>query len=332
MIRGIVIGFLTMVTLALNGQISVSVNANADTIKFGDVVELTYKINVPNGVDVTSLDFSDFKSTSNLIYESYPEEVDSIMDIDIVDGGVFNISNTSLVSTKAGVNQPLPLQGTVKIRVSSVGAILLPKPKVGHLSGVQEIPLQSPFLFIKPQGGIDDLNPNWDIILEEGRWTDFLPYLYIFFGIVIFIISIYLIVKLLKPKPKGFNVEKIEVIIPAHEKAHKDLSILKEKELWQNGETKAYHSELTRIMRQYIEDRYEIQALEMTSNQLRKELSVQNIDAGIVKRFDDILQIADIVKFAKGDAGPEINVKFMDESFRIVEETKVINVDKEGEE
>lgn len=331
MIRGIVTSILCCFSILCFGQLSVAISANSDTINFGDEVQLTYKINVPQSVDITSLDFTPIKECLNLVYDQSPTELDSIMDVDVIDGGPFQINNNNLIVTKERLNGAMPLVGTIRARVSSVGVLRLPKPILGHLSGVEEMILESPLLFVKPVGALEDLNPNWDIIKEEVSWKDYLIYLYLIIGVVVGSLGLYFLITYLEKGKKKFVEEVVEVYVPADVIAIRDLNALKEKELWQNGDTKGYHTELTRIMRQYIEDRYEIQALEMTSSQLRREMNQMEINPDIVRRFDDVLQIADKVKFAKGDAGPELNVQFMEEAFNIVEETKAVKKE-EGEE
>ncbi len=93
----------------------------------------------------------------------------------------------------------------------------------------------------------------------------------------------------LKKKPK----------LPPHEVALKALEDLQKKKLWQSNQIKEYHSELTEIVRIYIEGRFNIFALEMTSGEILE--SVDNIDVNkeIKKRLKQILFLADLVKFAK---------------------------------
>ena len=329
--RGLMTVILCSFSILCFGQLSVAVSASSDTIKFGDEVQLSYKINVPAGVDITSLDFTPLKESLNLVYDQSPTELDSIMDVDVIDGGQFQINNSNLIVTKERLNGAIPLSGTIRARVSSIGVLRLPKPILGHLSGVEEMLLSSPPLFVKPIDALEDLNPNWDIIQEEVTWKDYLKYVYVLLGLALAICALYFFFKYLKKDKVETEEKEIEIILPADVIAFRDLKALKEKELWQNGDTKGYHTALTRIMRQYIEDRYEIQALEMTSSQLRREMNQQELNPDIVRRFDDILQIADKVKFAKGDAGPELNVQFMEEAFNIVTETKAVKLEEEGE-
>jgi hypothetical protein len=89
------------------------------------------------------------------------------------------------------------------------------------------------------------------------------------------------------------------------EKANSLLNNLEKKELWQHGEVKAYYSELTDIVRNYIEEAIEIPAMESTTSELieglktasqkkKMKLSKETIDNLFV-----VLKQADLVKFAK---------------------------------
>jgi hypothetical protein len=89
------------------------------------------------------------------------------------------------------------------------------------------------------------------------------------------------------------------------EKATSLLNNLEKKELWQHGEVKAYYSELTDIVRNYIEEAIDIPAMESTTSELieglkaasqkkKMKLSKETIDSLFV-----VLKQADLVKFAK---------------------------------
>lgn len=319
---------LFLVPLLCSAQLSVAVDALPDSIKFGDEVTFNYKINVPANVDLTSLDFSSLLSIENAAYQADTTMFDKIMDVDLIDGGVFGITENNLIATKAKDGTDIPRQGAVTVRISSIGAFSLPIPKLGHLSTELEVPLQRKPLFVLPRGEQMELNENKSIIEESIKWTDYLIYLYILIGFAVLGMIGYFISKKLNKEVVTLKKEEVVIKRPAHIIAIESLSSLKDKELWQNGEEKEYHTELTRIMRQYVEDRYEVQALEMTTSQLNKAMSSQGIDKGTIDRFIDILQIADKVKFAKGKTGPEINENFMTDALGIVNNTKKIQIEQ----
>ncbi|MFT6334025.1 MAG: hypothetical protein ACJATI_000757 [Halioglobus sp.] len=314
----------------VSAQLSVSVDAIPDSIYFGDEVVLNYKINVPEDVELNSLDFSPLKEIKNAAYEQDSTTFDEIMDVDILDGGKFGINDANLIITKQSAGKEIPRQGSIKIRISTIGAFLLPIPTIKTSPSDAVMPLQRKPLFVLPRGQAVELNANKSIIEEEISWKDYLKYLYGLLGVVgLILLGLYLNKKL-KKADDITEEEVVEIRRPAHVIAVEDLNNLKSKQLWQNGEEKQYHTELTKIMRQYVEDRYDVQALEMTTSQLNRSMSEKGIGSNVISRFTDILQIADKVKFAKGKTGPEINEKFMGNAFETVSETKqaIVEIEK----
>lgn len=92
---------------------------------------------------------------------------------------------------------------------------------------------------------------------------------------------------------------------PPHELALERLSQLAEKKLWQQGEIKTYHTEITDIARDYLEGKFGIQALEMTTEEIMKSLSATPIEITSQKPLYNLLQLADMVKFAKAKPLPD---------------------------
>ncbi|WP_347838203.1 hypothetical protein [uncultured Draconibacterium sp.] len=111
---------------------------------------------------------------------------------------------------------------------------------------------------------------------------------------------------------------------PAHIVALRELDRIKAEKIWQKGKTKQYYSELTDTLREYIEDRFGIRALEQTSDETIESFRVQK---GLVsdKNFGNLtqlLQLADLVKFAKFQPLPDDdNVSLMNAYF-FVNDTK----------
>ncbi|HSV88197.1 MAG TPA: hypothetical protein VLH61_06100, partial [Bacteroidales bacterium] len=101
-----------------------------------------------------------------------------------------------------------------------------------------------------------------------------------------------------KRKPPVESIwEKAE--IPAHVAAISSLEGLKNKNLWQNGKHKQYHSELTFIIRMYIEKRFGLHALEMTSGEIISRFPEFLDESGLLSSVSFILETGDLVKFAK---------------------------------
>lgn len=133
----------------------------------------------------------------------------------------------------------------------------------------------------------------------EVPWTlaDFLPYL----GIVILLgLLVWLIIYLYKKRKKKEPLyTPVAVTRPAHEIALEELKKLEEEKLWQHGNFKLYHTRLTDIIRLYIENRWQIPALEQTTDEILDGFSAGMLNEELFGKLKSTLQIADLVKFAK---------------------------------
>ncbi|MDB4768690.1 hypothetical protein OAG16_01320 [Saprospiraceae bacterium] len=132
---------------------------------------------------------------------------------------------------------------------------------------------------------------------------------------------IYFFVKRRKNNPK-VEIPKPTEFIPANVIASNQLEELKGKQLWQNGDIKSYQSELTHIIRTYLENRYKINALENTTNQIGLNLKKLNLNESLRVDVQNILQVADLVKFAKAEPAVNIHEQFMMKAIEFVRLTK----------
>jgi hypothetical protein len=88
--------------------------------------------------------------------------------------------------------------------------------------------------------------------------------------------------------------------LPAHIQALQHLENLKGRKLWQDGKYKMYYTELTDIVRVYLDDRFGIEAMEMTSDEIREAIQPNEIiDKKLKEKLSETLMTADLVKFAK---------------------------------
>lgn len=142
----------------------------------------------------------------------------------------------------------------------------------------------------------------------------------ILLGILVGSLLLYLIQKRAK-KPKPVVEEKI-IIIPPHVTALEKLEKLKSEKLWQEGKLKQYHIALTDIIREYIENRFKIQALEQTTDEILHGFRNVAIDAESREKLRQILLLGDLVKFAKEQPLPTENEMSMNNAFDFVNGTK----------
>lgn len=129
---------------------------------------------------------------------------------------------------------------------------------------------------------------------------------------------------------KDKEVIEVKAKLPAHQVALQKLSNLKKKDLIKKGLEKDYYSEITDIVRVYLEDRYNIRALELTSNEIMTRLKYENITPDDKFILKEIFHTADLVKFAKlkPDEMDNENTLFKAEEF--VRHTKFIEDNSES--
>ncbi len=134
-------------------------------------------------------------------------------------------------------------------------------------------------------------------------FDDFKPYIiWVVLGLLLIAVIVYFIIT---RKKAEITEEEIIAGLPPYEEAIERLQKLDNKLLWQNNEVKKYYSELTEIVRAYIEKELKVPALEITTHELVETLSDFNqgktIDTSkeTINKLKGLLSEADLVKFAK---------------------------------
>lgn len=111
---------------------------------------------------------------------------------------------------------------------------------------------------------------------------------------------------------------------PAHEVALEALEKLRTSDLLQRGEFKIFYSELSDIIRRYIEGRYFVIALEMTTSQLLDNLRDADVEEEPRELIRALLEQCDLVKFAKYVPEAVESERALQLGFEIVEKTKLV--------
>lgn len=112
---------------------------------------------------------------------------------------------------------------------------------------------------------------------------------------------------------------------PAHVIAFRELESLRNKELWQKGELKLYYSELTGILRQYLENRFSVFSLELTTAETLEALTKSGFKKDDrYNQLKTVLTSADLVKFAKYLPEQADNEIHFNNSWSFVESTKPV--------
>lgn len=149
------------------------------------------------------------------------------------------------------------------------------------------------------------------------------PYL---LGVILICAVIFLVLYSIKRKKKNkpFFSLPAKPKEPPHIIAIRELDRIKSEKIWQKEKTKQYYSEVTDVLRNYIEERFEIRAMEQTTDEIldsfrfRKDLLGEKPFANL----NQILLLADLVKFAKYKTLPDDDNLTLVNSYFFVNETK----------
>ena len=120
--------------------------------------------------------------------------------------------------------------------------------------------------------------------------------------------------------------------LPPYEEAMINLQNLKAAQLWQQGQEKEYFTGLTDILRVYIDRRFDINAVEMTSSQIIETLKKNDETRAVNEQLGMILEIADIVKFANARPLADDNEVAYQRAVNFVEATRPVEQPEKKEE
>ncbi len=156
-------------------------------------------------------------------------------------------------------------------------------------------------------------------------FREILPYLLIGLAVIAIVLALVWYLKKRK-KNEPLITLRPKVRLQPYEKALQGLEKLRVKKLWQEGHVKEYHSELTDILRNYIEEGFNIPALESTTYEIIEQMKArQGFSKQVLEKVNHLLQTADMVKFAKSiplpqenDAALKTGIEFINETARPV--------------
>lgn len=184
---------------------------------------------------------------------------------------------------------------------------------------------ESDFLTLKVMpvdlDSLSTINPMESIANPPRRWYDFIPEWFLWALLALALLAIAVCLILLYRKNGTIIPHRVKAVDP-YEAAMAELSKLKERKLAENGHEKEYYTRLVDILRVYLERRFSINAMEMSSTQILASLKANPETRDNQSRIRQILEIADFVKFANVRPLPDDNIKTFNNVLTFVEDTK----------
>ena len=176
---------------------------------------------------------------------------------------------------------------------------------------------------LRPEGveQMEDIHDIKDIERAGIWWWDIVKWILIALGVGVLIGAIvYVVLWQQRHKQKDAPLAQKIILRPAEEVALEKLDAIKAAKIWQQGQGKQYHTELTDVIRTYIGRRFDVHSTEKTSDETLRAMKPL-IDKDLHTRLSKMLQLADFVKFAKYEAMPDENEKALNTAYEFVNAT-----------
>ena len=292
-----IILFLAVVDLSAQ---SISVLASVDSSDYlvGDYITYTLEVRADKNVTVTT-----------------PSIRDSLKKVEVIKE-LKTLSRETEKSKSRTYGFIISYYDSGSVTISSI-------PVKYKLNGTNEekIALSNPVTFnvhtveVQQQADIKDVKEPLTIPLD---WK----FILLIALLVLIILAVaYYFYRRYKKKKAQQPIKRKIIKIPAHVRALNALDKLENEKLWQKGEVKEYHSEITGIIRNYFEERFNLPALELTTSEQMQQLNKVSAAENILTTTNEFLNNADMVKFAKFQPLPSVNETMMKQAKEIVTNT-----------
>ncbi len=127
-----------------------------------------------------------------------------------------------------------------------------------------------------------------------------------------------------RKKNKPVFASKPKPLRPPQEVALEKLETLRLEKVWQRGNLKKYHSQLTDIVREYLDRRFNFDAPEMTSGEIISELRNHKVNDEVMAKISSAFQLSDLVKFAKSQPTALENDLSLSHCVDFINETAIV--------
>ena len=174
---------------------------------------------------------------------------------------------------------------------------------------------------------VDTLHPNQffppkDIQDNPFLWSEWSPVFWIsILMLLLCILGFYLYIRLRDNKPIITRIRIVKKILP-HQKALSVIDKLKAERMPASADQKGYYTQLTDMLREYIEERFGFSAMEMTTSEIIYNLH-QKGDQKMIDELKYLFETADLVKFAKYETLINENDMNLVNAINFIDQTKL---------
>jgi hypothetical protein len=143
---------------------------------------------------------------------------------------------------------------------------------------------------------LKDIKPPFE---EKFNWRWYKAQIYGGIALLLLIIIVIIITVYITKRRSMLVVEPEKPKIPAHITALATLEKIKSEQIWKEEKIKEYYSSISEAVRLYIEERFNVNALESTTDEIMIAFRSQVIDPLSKEKLQQLLMLSDLVKFAK---------------------------------
>jgi hypothetical protein len=277
---------------ALGAQSAASVAVDSAKVTVGDRITMTVTVDHPAGASVTwpdSLDLSPFEVLA-VRNEVGTTRSSAVLTLTAFELGMLEIPSLDIVVTAAGGAEEVVSTSPYAVEVVSVGT--------------------------DDSGDIRDIRGPLSIPMSPLRLA-LLILLPLLVAVLLFVLA-----RRLRsrnddsPRPALGPLPR-----PAHEIALEALGALGGSGMLERGEVKEFHIEASDILRRYVEARFRVEALEMTTREVLTGLAATSSEPRFREGLGAFLEQCDLVKFAKVRPGADASRELLDLGRRLVLDT-----------
>ncbi len=146
----------------------------------------------------------------------------------------------------------------------------------------------------------DDIKDIKSVMDAPFSWKELFKWIGLVLGALLIVaLIVYLLMKYVFKKDITIIPAKEEIKLPPHVVAIGKLEKIKTEKLWQTGHIKEFYIQLTDVIREYMQNRFGISALEMTSDEILRAINSVPEAKLVRDNLYQVLKLSDLVKFAK---------------------------------
>lgn len=186
---------------------------------------------------------------------------------------------------------------------------------------------------------IQPFRPIVEPITQPLSMKDMFPWLLGALLLVLLGFGVWFLLRHRKPTVDAHGEPVKGPVKPPYNKAIDDLTALRQQKLWQAGKVKEYYASLSDITREYIEGQFQVNAVEMTTEDILDEVRDLNFSSQVYGKLKQSMELSDLVKFAKYTASSLENdnamtdvTDFVNESYAHYQKLKAQEAEATGKE